>query len=143
MSIRIAFAVTKTDKHGKPYFGNADKYLIYEYFENKLHFLSEEINEIKGLGTGYLPGSRKKGEALIKFLKGMKINVLVSSDYCPNINMLNKHFIPVRIMPLRSEETIQAINHSFYWIQDEWRQKPGDFKLFTIGKGIIKTEIEK
>jgi predicted Fe-Mo cluster-binding NifX family protein len=143
MSIRIAVAVNETDESDLRYFGNADKYLIYEFSQDKLRFISEEINKVKERGIEYMPGSRKKGEAIISLLKEMKVNVLVSSEYCPNIKMLNKYFIPVRILPDSSKEIIQAIKNSLYWINDEYKQKPGDFKMFILSKGILKTEIEK
>jgi predicted Fe-Mo cluster-binding NifX family protein len=143
MKLRIALAVNQKNEFERSYFGNAEKYLIYEQTQNKVQFRSEEINYIKSLGKDYLPDSEKKGKALINFLKEKNIQVLVSSDYCQNIGMLNRHFIPIRILLKQKNDILREISNRLYWITDEWNHNASEFKLFTIKSGIIKTKIEQ
>lgn len=44
MNLRFAFAVNKNNQFEKKHFGDADKFLIYKQEDNKIVFLSEEIN---------------------------------------------------------------------------------------------------
>jgi predicted Fe-Mo cluster-binding NifX family protein len=142
MKLRIALAVNEKNEFETSYFGNAEKYLIYEQTQNKVRFQSEEMNYIKSMGKDYLPHSEKKGKALINFLKEKNIHVLISSDYCRNIKMLNRHFIPIRILLKQKNDIVKEISNRLYWIADEWNHNASEFKLFTIRSGIIKTKID-
>lgn len=143
MNIRFAFAVNKANLFEKKHFGDADKYLIYEQESDKLILISEEINAFKLLDEKQEHGSRKKGNAIINFLKEKKINALVSMQFGRNIKMINKHFVPIKVTVEHPDEIIGLIEKHLHWIQDEWERNTSDYKLFTIGSGVMKTTIKK
>jgi len=143
MNLRFAFAVNNDNQFEKKHFGDADKYLIYQEESDKLVLSSEESNQFKLLDEVAEHGSRKKGKAIIEFLKGKNVNVLVSRQFGKNIKMINAHFIPVIISSENPDEVIQILTRHLHWIKDEWKQKESNFKLFTIKAGILKTSIEK
>ncbi len=48
-SIILAFAVNISNDFESRHFGDADKYLIYEWINNEFIFLKEEVNHFKDL----------------------------------------------------------------------------------------------
>ena len=142
MNLRFAFAVNNDNQFEKKHFGDADKYLIYQEELEKIVLSSEELNRFKLLDEEVEHGSRKKGKAIIEFLKGKNVNVLVSRQFGKNIKMINVHFIPVIISFEKPDEVIQILSRHIHWIKDEWEHKESNFKLFTIKSGILKSSIE-
>ncbi|NQT78352.1 MAG: hypothetical protein HQ565_11605 [Bacteroidetes bacterium] len=143
MNLRFAFAVNKDNQFVKKHFGDADKYIIYELKDGCLEQISEEINQFKLLDEKHTHGSVKKGNAIIDFLKGKGVNVLVSMRFGKNIKMINEHFVPVQISVKYPEEVINILKKHVHWIADEWENNKSDYKLFTIESGILKSSIEK
>jgi len=141
MKLRFAFAVNNENRFAKIHFGDADRYLIYTLEDGKMSLSSEDVNNIKVIDEDLEPGSVSKGNAIIKFLKDRDVNVLVSKQFCPNINLLNEHFIPVLITRDQEDEVINILNKHLHWIKDEWENNSSGFKLFTIKSGILKTSI--
>ncbi|MCD4697358.1 MAG: hypothetical protein K8S16_14075, partial [Bacteroidales bacterium] len=127
----------------KKHFGDADKYLIYQEESDKIVLSSEELNRFKLLDEEAEHGSRKKGKAIIEFLKGKNVNVLVSRQFGKNIKVINAHFIPVIISSETPDEVIQILTRHLHWIKDEWKHKKSNFNLFTIKAGILKTSVKK
>ncbi|OQX72109.1 MAG: hypothetical protein B6D61_15165 [Bacteroidetes bacterium 4484_249] len=107
MDLQFAFAVNNDGQFEKKHFGDADKYLIYKLESNKLVLLVEEPNKFKLLDEKIEHGSKRKGNAIIEFLKGKKVNVLVSRQFGKNIKLINEHFIPV-IISSEKPDTIKA-----------------------------------
>ena len=142
-SIRFAFAVDQFNSFKPKHFGDAEKYLIYEWINNEIIFLKEETNRFKNSDEEQTHGSQKKGEAIIDFLKGLNINVLVSRQFGKNIQMVNRHFIPVIVFEDIPGKAIMALSKHIKWIVDELNNKPDDFKLFTVKNGVLKTSIRK
>ena len=142
MELQFAFAVNDDNQFVKRHFGDADKYLIYQQVSNKLVLSSDEHNRFKLLDEEVEHGSKKKGNAIIEFLKEKGVNVLVSQQFGRNIKLINAHFIPVIISSEKPDEVIQILNRHLHWIEDEWMQKKSNFKLFTIKEGILKSSIE-
>ena len=143
MNLRFAFAVNNANEFEKKHFGDADKYLIYEQGSDEIILLSEEKNAFKMLDEEVEHGSKKKGGAIIEFLKGKGVNVLVSRQFGRNIRMINKHFIPVKILLEQPDEVISVLDKHLHWIKSEWEKTSSDYKLFTINSGVLKTFIEK
>ena len=143
MRLRFAFAVNNENRFVKKHFGDADKYLIYTLESDKMILSSEEINNSKLLDEKHEHGSKRKGNAIIKFLKERNVNVLVSTHFGKNINLVNKHFIPVKISLEQQDETIDILKKYQHWIKDEWENNSSGFKLFTINSGILKSAIDK
>ena len=143
MSLRFACAVNKDNQFVRKHFGDADKYIIYELRDEGMEQISEEINQFKTLDEKHTHGSVKKGNAIIKFLKEKKVNVLVSMRFGKNIKLINEHFIPVQISLKHPAEVILILNKHLHWIADEWENNESNYKLFTINSGILKSSIEK
>lgn len=143
MSIKFALAVNQYNAFEPQNFGNADKFLIYEWADNEFIFLNEKANKYKSLVEEQAEGSVEKGRAIIDFLRNNDVTVLVSARFGKNIQMINTHFIPVIVSSETPVEVITALKKHIKWIEDELRNKPGDFKLFTIKNGILKTAINK
>jgi predicted Fe-Mo cluster-binding NifX family protein len=142
MKLRFAFAVNNENVFEEMHFGKADRYLIYTLEEGEMSLSSEEINEFKTIDENCEHGSTAKGNAIIKFLKEKDVNVLVSKQFCRNINLLNEHFIPV-IIPLdRKDEIIDRLSRHLHWIKDEWENNASGFSVFTIRSGILKTSVD-
>ncbi len=143
MELRFAFAVNNDNQFEEKHFGDADKYLIYQQELDKLVLSSDEPNRFKLLDEEVEHGSKKKGNAIIGFLKEKGVNVLVSRQFGKNIKLINAHFIPVIISTENPDEVIQILTRHLHWIEDEWNQKKSNFRLFTIKEGILKSSIEK
>ena len=143
MDLRFAFAVNNDNQFEKKHFGDADKYLIYQVESDKIVPSSEEFNRFKLPDEVVEHGSRKKGKAIIEFLKKKNVNVLVSRQFGKNIKMINEHFIPVVISFEKPDEGIQILTRHLHWIQDELEHKKSNFKLFTIKAGILKSSIRE
>lgn len=142
-SIKFAFAVNKLNAFEPQNFGNADKFLIYEWNNNDFRFLKEQANHFNNLDDDHENGSERKGKAIISLLKSLEINVLVSIKFGRNIQMVNTSFIPVIVSSETPEEVKLAVKKHIKWIEDELGNRPEEFKLFTIKNGILKTAIQK
>jgi predicted Fe-Mo cluster-binding NifX family protein len=142
-SIRFAFAVNQHYAFEPQNFGNAEKFLIYEWVNNEFFFLKEEANRFKNLDDDHKSGSERKGKVIIDFLKSLQINVLVSIKFGRNIQMVNRNFIPVIVFSETPDEVKLALKKHIKWIEDELNNNPEEFKLFTINKGILKTAIKQ
>ena len=140
--MELRFAVNNDNQFEKKHFGDADKYLIYQQKLDKLVLSSDEPNYFKFLDEEVEHGSKKKGKAIIGFLKEKGVNVLVSRQFGKNIKLINAHFIPVIISSESPDEVIRILSGHLHWIEDEWEQKKSDFKLFTIKQGILKSSIK-
>ena len=142
MELTFAFAVNTDNRFQKTHFGDADKYLLYQVKSNELNLLAEEINIFKLLDEEHEHGSKKKGKAIIQFLKKKKVNVIVSMQFGKNIKMVNQHFVPIIIYQDDPENVIEIINRRLHWINDEWNNKTTDYNLFTIKFGVLKSKID-
>lgn len=139
--MRFAFAVNQSNAFETRNFCNADKFIIYEITGNDFVHQTEIVNPY--LSQLQAEESVENGNEIIELLKKHDINVLVSSIYGKNIQMVNSHFIPVVVSSETPDEVIAAIRKHIKWIDDELKNRPAEFKLFTIKKGILKTSINK
>lgn len=137
--INVALAVEQTGLLKLRHFGDADKYQIYEISDNGTRFLKEEKNPYKDIEHG----SEKKGKAIMDLLSGSDIKLLVSRQFGTNIRMVNSLFIPVIVYSEEPEEVLQTLIRHIKWIQDELKNKSGEYCLFTVKKGIMKKAIAK
>ncbi len=135
-------AVNNSGQFQPKHFGDADQYMIYEKNADGLKFVRSEINKFKNLDEEHEHGSAKKGNAIIDFLKGKGINVLVSKQFGKNIKMVNRHFIPVIIYTDTPEEVLPILSKHMKWITDEIDNNPQEHKLFIIKNGVMKTSIK-
>jgi predicted Fe-Mo cluster-binding NifX family protein len=138
-SIKFAFAVDVTNLFQPEYFGNADKFLIYEWKGNELIFLHETVNPFKSLDEEL--GIHQKGMAIIEFLRDIDVESLVSRQFGKNIQIVNRYFIPVIINAISPVDVLAVLLKHINWIKEELNYEPTEFKLFTIRKGIMKSVI--
>jgi predicted Fe-Mo cluster-binding NifX family protein len=141
--IRFAFAVNLANVFEPKHFGDADKYLIYEWVKHEFILLNEEVNLFKNLYEGQGHGLQEKGRAIIDFLRSLNITVLVSKQFGKNIQMVNRHFIPVIVSEDIPEKTLDIPARHMKWIEDEINNRPDEFKLFIIKNGVLKKSIKK
>lgn len=142
-NIRFAFAVNKDESFELKHFGDADKYLIYEFFEGEFKLITEQQNTLKLLDESPNHGSKDKGNAIIKLLETNKVNVLVSRQFGPNIKMINQHFVPVIIHGDQLSVIREVLTKRINWIEDELNNNKKGYKLFSINKGILKRSIKQ
>jgi predicted Fe-Mo cluster-binding NifX family protein len=140
---RFAFAVNKSDAFESENFCNADKFRIYELINKDLVYIQELANKYNSTADQQTENSFDNGYAIIDLLKHHGIKVLVASIFGKNIQMVNSHFIPVIVSSETPVEVIATIKKHIKWIEDELNNRPPEFRLFTIKKGILKTPIKK
>ena len=143
MEIKFAFAVNNTNQFDKNHFGDSEKFLIYEASSGSLDYFSEELNVFRNMDETKKHGLKKKGLAIIDFLKSKGVNVLVSMQFGKNIKIINEHFVPVIIYTDEPEKVIGTLNHHMHWISDELESTSSNYKLFSIKSGILKTVVKK
>jgi predicted Fe-Mo cluster-binding NifX family protein len=141
--IKFAFAVNKSDDFESGNFCDADKFRIYELVNKDLVYINAIVNKYKLTAPEQTEGSEENGNAVIDLLHNHDINVLVSSIYGKNIQMVNSHFIPVIVSTETPDEVITALKKHIKWIKDELKNRPAEFRLFTIRKGILKTAVKR
>ena len=143
MGLKFAFAVNSEGVFTKKHFGDAKQFLIYEVIDNELVHKNSISNDFSSFDEEQEHGSKKKAKAIIDFLKGNDVGVLVSMQFGKNVKRINEYFIPIIIYSENTKEVIDIINKHMHWILDEWDEKQEGYKLFTIKSGILKSIIKK
>ena len=143
MNLCFAFAVNEANQFGKKHFRDADKYLIYKQDGDEIKLFSEEINIFKTFDKEVEHGSKKKGNAIINFLKEKGVSVLVSKQFGRNIKMVNQHFVPVIIAEDEPENAVEVLQKHMNWFEDELQNRKENYMLFHIKNGILKMHIKK
>ena len=142
MNLRFAFALNKKNQFEKDFFGNADKFVIYELVSGKLKAIFEIENEFKNETINNLGINEQKAENITQILIAEDVKVIVSKQFGENIKLVNEYFIPIKIFSDKPGDAILAINNHAHWIEDEWHNFRSEYKLFIIKSGILKTSIE-
>jgi len=142
-AIRFACAVNNSGLFDPAHFGNANKYLIYEWSDNKFIFVKEEINSFISFDDVEVSGLSNKGMACVNMLEQSNVKVLVSRQFGKNIQMVNQLFIPVIVNSETPDAVLSILKRHIRWIEDELTSKTEGYKLFTIKNGILKTTIGK
>lgn len=142
-SIRFAYAVNADNRFELKHFGNAEKYLIREWTGNEISFKEELINSFVNMNDDSGDGFTAKGIAITDMLKRHSVKVLISRQFGKNIQMVNNSFIPVIINSETIDEVDAVLSKHMRWIESELNGKPKEYKLFSIRKGIFKTNIRK
>ncbi|WP_195715196.1 NifB/NifX family molybdenum-iron cluster-binding protein [Ancylomarina sp. 16SWW S1-10-2] len=142
-NIKFAFAVNHSNTFESRHFGDADKFLVFEWNGSEMLLQDELINIFKSFDEAQEHGSQKKGKSIIELLQKNNIQVLVSKQFGLNIKMVNQFFILVVIDKETSDEVLKILSNHIVWIEDELQNNLNDFKLFSIRKGILKTIITK
>ncbi len=143
MKITFALALNNEGVFEKRHFGDTDKFAIYRFKNNELSFVEELPNTFKSMEEVYQHGSKKKGNAIIEFLKEKGVSVLVSKQFGKNIKMVNQHFVPVIISEDKPEQVLSILQRKINWFNDELKNRKTDYMLFHIKNGILKMHIKK
>ena len=143
MNINFALALNKNDLFEKNNFGEAEKFVIYQYDGNKMSRIYDLKNPFKTVAMETKEDVKRKGEGIIKFLKEHKVSVIASGQFGENIRMINKYFIPVIIFGEKPQQVIDLLFKYIHWVQDELHNQSKRYKLFTIKNGILKTTIDQ
>ena len=139
MKIKLALAVNHAEVFEHKHFGEAEKFLIYKWEATQLVFQQAIENPLAQ--TSLERHSPEKAEQLIILLKELGINILVSRQFGGNIKKVNAFFIPVQIGSSTLEESLPILKKQMKWIEEELLQNAGNYKLFNLQKGTIKTAI--
>lgn len=133
--IRIALAVNHIGVFEACHFGDADKFLIYEWDNQHFFLVKEEPNIHKNTDEEEVHGSQKKGNAIVNFLQQLEVKVLVSKQFGKNMKMINQHFIPVIVHSDHPEEVVSTLNKHNAHLLDELTNSIGSFSHFNLKDG--------
>src|SRR6056297_3593376 len=142
MHLKFAFALNKNNQFEKQFFGNADKFKIYELVSGKLEEVFELENEFKDETINNLGVNEQKAENITQKLIAEDVKVIVSKQFSENIKLVNEYFIPVKIFSDSPDDAIKAINNHVHWVEDGLQNFSSEYKLFIIKSGILKIPIE-
>ena len=143
MKITFALALNEDGIFEKMHFGDSDKFAIYTYEKHELSLKEELPNTFKSMDEVQEHGSKKKGNAIISFLKEKEVSVLVSKQFGRNIKMINQHFVPVIIAEDKPEQVLAILHKHMNWFKDELQNRDTNYMLFHIKNGIIKMHVKK
>ncbi|NOR73551.1 MAG: hypothetical protein GQ525_00170 [Draconibacterium sp.] len=143
MKITFALALNNNGVFEKRHFGDTDKFAIYRFEKHELTFKEEALNAFKSIDEVHEHGSKKKGNAIISFLKKKGVSVLVSKQFGRNIKMINQHFVPVIIAEENPNQVIEVLQKHMNWFKDELKNREENYMLFHIKNGILKMHIKK
>lgn len=143
MKLSFAFALNNEGVFERRHFGDSDKFAIYTEDNHQIVFQEEAVNTFKNFDESQAHGSQKKGQAIISFLKEKDVDVLVSKQFGRNINMVNKHFVPVVIHEDTPEDVLEILEKHKKWIKDELKSRATDHMVFYIKNGILKLKVKE
>lgn len=137
-NIRFIFALGKDNLFPDKNFIDADKFHIYEYFDNEkqLRFLSETSNP-----TRTTDNINERFSILIEFLKKNDIHMLVAKSYDKMIRVENKLFVPVIISTSLPDDVCKTIIKYIKWLSDELQFEKREHMIFKIENGIFKYKL--
>lgn len=140
---RFAIAVSNLDDFEPKHFGDADRYLIYEYKNNVLMFDKILINKYKEESEEEKHGLKSKGINISKYLKENGINAIVSKQFGKNIRVVNNHFIPIIVRLNNLDDVLDILVKHMKWIRDEYHNNIKEYNLFIIANGIMKIKVKE
>lgn len=139
----FAMAVDEDDNFDIKQFCEAWRFLVYEWKDNELVFLKDLANPLRDIKEADEPGKEERGKRIINFLGENKISVIVASNFGDNLHKAASSLIPVKVYSETPSEVKQVLTRRVRWIEDELQNNAGNFNLFTIRHGILKTSIHR
>lgn len=139
MTIRLAFAVNHNQVFEQKQFSEAQQYLVYEWTADELLFREALPNPFAQ--TSRNNHSEAKRKQITELLQQHEVNALVSRQFGENIRKVNAFFVPVLVETSSPAQLIPVLKKQMRWIEEEWQQNAGKYKLFKLQKGTIKTPI--
>lgn len=143
MKIRVAFAVSNNNEFEEKHFGDADKYMIYQWQGDQFLYHDELLNQSKDLDESNVHGSKLKGDSIISFLKKNEVNMLVSKQFGKNMKMVNKHFIPVIIASNTLSEACKVLVKNLARLEEDLQKELDCYQLFDLRSGSLKASNRK
>ena len=140
-SVKLAMAVNNEGFFQPKHFGDADKYLIYEWKDNELVYSHEITNPFKYADEKQKHGDRQKGVSVSGLLRDNSVKILVSKQFGKNVQIVNRYFIPVIITVETPDESKFLLKKHMKWILEELNSTAESYKLFVLKDGTIKTII--
>lgn len=141
--LRFALAVNNQHLFESRHFGDAEKFLLYDYREGEITFYKEILNPAKSSHHSFAHGSEAKARLLTELFTSEKVQVLVSKKFGGNLKRVNRHFIPVVILQDSPEEALEIMQKHIHWLIEERHKHPAAFQLFQINQGILKTSVRQ
>ncbi len=139
--IRFALAVDSANNFDIKQFCCAWSFKIYEWDNREFRYLEEIINPFRNEKEDEISDRKRKGEILTGLLKKESIDVIVSRNFGFNVEIAVSNFIPVIVFSETPAEVRDILTKHIEWIRDELQNRAGDYKLFTIRQGIMKTSV--
>jgi predicted Fe-Mo cluster-binding NifX family protein len=142
-NLRFALAVNAQHLFESRHFGDAEKFLLYDYREGEMAFCKELTNPAKDSHHSFAHGSEEKAGLLTELFTSEKVDVLVSKKFGGNLKRVNRHFIPVIITQDSLEDALGIMQKHIHWLMEERHKRPDSFQLFQINQGILKTSVKQ
>ncbi|MFP4489023.1 MAG: class I SAM-dependent methyltransferase [Bacteroidales bacterium] len=139
--IRFAMAVDRDNNFDIKQFCCAHNFKIYEWFDKDFSYVKDLINPFRHEEENEMKDRTKKGQVLTGLLKKESVDVIVSCNFGDNIEMAVNNFIPVIVPSDTPAKARSVLTKHIEWIKDELQNSPGDYRLFTIRQGILKTSV--
>lgn len=89
---------------------------------NEIIFSKELTNKYKDYDENKNHGSKKKGFAIVEYLKENGINVLVSKQFGKKIQIVNHHFVPVLVSGDTPKDVIPILQQNIEAITEELKK---------------------
>lgn len=131
-TIKFAIATDKNGKIQKEHFGDASKFMLYEFSNNEIEFLTEISNVYKNEDEKHSHGSRKKGNSIVNLLKNNLVDCIVSQQFGKNIKIVNKHFIPVIVDKDEPSEIIGYLKAKSKYFRSDICKKLPENKFYDL-----------
>ncbi|MFO7879523.1 MAG: NifB/NifX family molybdenum-iron cluster-binding protein [Bacteroidota bacterium] len=90
----IAIALTKNLQLPENHFGESEKFLIYSFDRDKLHFKKSIPNQHRN-DDEQEHGNPQKGQNIARLLQNERVDCVVSRFFGKNIHIISEHFLPV------------------------------------------------
>lgn len=129
LSIRIAFAVNNSNQLESRHFGEAEKFIFYNWQHDDLVYLREAPNPLKNFDEDQPHGDLKKGRGIIDLLKNLNVDVVVSKQFGKNIKLINQHFIPVITREDHPAEVLPFLKENVEWLKNELQKGQSQYDL--------------
>lgn len=135
----LALAVNEKNAFEPTHFGQAKKYLIYEWVDNQFVLIRNTENPYFENPTNHI--NIERGKELIEFLQENNVNILVSKKFGQNIKLANPYFVPVLTNANTADDLLPSLQKQMRWIVEELQTNEGHYKLFNLSKGVLKTPL--
>ena len=137
----FAFALNNEGVFSDNHFGDTDSFSICKYDKGKIVDVESVPNKFKTADESTEHGSKSKGEGIISHLKNFGVKVLVSKQFGRNIKLVSRHFVPVIVKDDNPDKVKDVLIEHINWLDDAFMYPKKRYKLFNIGKGVMKTII--